>query len=85
LRLQGGSRYGAGESRLTADSVAKSRLKAAVARNDVPSGGGTPVQIIAASAQERDPIRLLLIVLAAAAMTLSVLWWMIPNNPWRIH
>ena len=41
-----------------------------------------PLQIISPDASDHHPIRLLLIILAAAALTLGVLWWMTPANPW---
>jgi hypothetical protein len=40
-------------------------------------------QSVDPGAAGRNPIRLILIVLTAAALTLSVLWWMTPNNPWH--
>ena len=41
------------------------------------------LQTVSQSAGELHWIRLALIVLAAAALTLSVLWWMTPDNPWH--
>jgi hypothetical protein len=42
-----------------------------------------PLQIVSPSEGAHHLMRFLLIVLAAAALTLSVLWWMTPNNPWH--
>ena len=42
-----------------------------------------PLQIVSPSEGAHHLMRLLLIVLAAAALTLSVLWWMTPNDPWH--
>ena len=42
-----------------------------------------PLQIVSPSEGAPHLMRLLLIVLAAAAFTMSVLWWMTPNNPWH--
>jgi hypothetical protein len=41
------------------------------------------LQTVTQSAGELHWIRLALIVLTAAALTLSVLWWMTPDNPWH--
>ncbi|MGO8933336.1 MAG: hypothetical protein ACLPLZ_05260 [Terracidiphilus sp.] len=40
-----------------------------------------PLQIVSPSEGDHHLMRLLLIVLIAAALTLAVLWWMTPNNP----
>jgi hypothetical protein len=42
-----------------------------------------PLQIVSPSEGAPHLMRLLQIVLAAAAFTMSVLWWMTPNNPWH--
>lgn len=41
------------------------------------------LQTVSPSAGELNWVRLALIVLTAAALTLSVLWWMTPNTPWH--
>jgi hypothetical protein len=41
------------------------------------------LQTVSPSAGELHWVRLALVVLAAAALTLSALWWMTPNNPWH--
>jgi hypothetical protein len=41
-----------------------------------------PLQILGPDASDHHPVRLLLIILAAVALTLAVLWWMTPVSPW---
>ncbi|MGO9326107.1 MAG: hypothetical protein ACLP07_16250 [Terracidiphilus sp.] len=53
-----------------------------------PDRSGTPettihLQTVSPGPGELHWVRLALIVLTAAVLTLSVLWWMTPNNPWH--
>jgi hypothetical protein len=41
------------------------------------------LQTVSSNLGELNWVRLALIILTAAALTLSVLWWMTPNNPWH--
>ncbi len=41
-------------------------------------------QLVDPPAQDRHSTRLILIVLAATAIMLAVLWWMIPASPWKV-
>ncbi len=82
-RLSQGFRYLIGPPKgsvpSTSTGVLEQKGPAQTDSNEAPA----VLQIIAPSASERHLLRFILIVLIAALLTLAVLWWMIPVNPFR--
>jgi len=72
------------EARVVTSALAPTRDQEALERANSQEAT-IPLQIISPNADDRHLMRFVLIALVAAALTLAVLWWMIPANPWRDH